>query len=62
MDLYNLGYWEPLFKYDHLPKHLQEVSKPFYQLAVEITMKTPSKQLGNLSSVMPAIIGLTMSV
>lgn len=25
-----------LFRYDHLPPHLQEVSKPFYDLAVHL--------------------------
>lgn len=27
------------FEYDHLPKHLQEVSKPFYDLAHELSEK-----------------------
>lgn len=26
-----------LFRYEHLPKHLQEVSKPFYDMAVHLT-------------------------
>ena len=29
------------FKYDHLPDELQEVSKPFCQLAMEITRTLP---------------------
>jgi len=29
------------FKYDHLPPHLQMVSKPFGDLAAEMDMKLP---------------------
>lgn len=31
-------YYLQLFKFDHLPVHLQEVSKPFYELAEKIYM------------------------
>jgi len=30
------------FKYDHLPDHLQEVSKPFCELAEKIAESLPS--------------------
>ncbi len=29
------------FKYDHLPPHLQEISKMFYDLAIQIEAKIP---------------------
>lgn len=28
---------ESLFRYEHLPEHLQKVSKPFHDLAVTLT-------------------------
>ncbi|UAT28873.1 hypothetical protein PP753_gp34 [Dinoroseobacter phage vB_DshP-R7L] len=28
---------QSLFRYEHLPEHLQEVSKPFYDMAVKLT-------------------------
>lgn len=33
---------ESLFRYKHLPEHLQEASKPFYDLAVHLTETLPS--------------------
>lgn len=30
-----------LFAYEHLPPHLQSVSKPFYELALQIYDKLP---------------------
>ena len=30
------AYLDKLFAYQHLPPHLQEVSKPFYNLAVNL--------------------------
>lgn len=30
------------FKYEHLPEHLQQVSKPFCELANQITKDLPS--------------------
>lgn len=32
----------PLFEYGHLPEHLQEISKPFCELAYSIIAKYPS--------------------
>lgn len=29
------------FGYEHLPAHLQEISKPFHHLAAEICLQTP---------------------
>lgn len=33
---------DSLFRYSHLPPHLQEHSKPFYNLAVHLTETLPS--------------------
>lgn len=30
-----------IFQYEHLPPHLQEVSKPFYEIAVKLVDKLP---------------------
>lgn len=30
------------FNYDHLPNHLQKISKPFYDMAIIITTTCPS--------------------
>lgn len=30
------------FSYDHLPDHLQQISKPFYSMAVQIDNVLPS--------------------
>lgn len=32
------------FKYDHLPKHLQDVSKPFCELAEKINNNLPDNE------------------
>lgn len=37
----DLPYVEKLFRYQHLPSHLQEVSKPFHDLAVQIVTTLP---------------------
>ena len=36
------NYLLQFFKYDHLPEHLQAVSKPFHDLAHILVEKTPS--------------------
>lgn len=33
---------DSLFRYSHLPSHLQEHSKPFYELAMQLTDTLPS--------------------
>ncbi len=33
---------DKLFRYDHLPQHLQNISIPFYNLALDITNKIPN--------------------
>lgn len=30
------------FKYDHLPEHLQKISKPFADMAIDMFYKLPS--------------------
>lgn len=37
--------WVDMFKYEHLPKHLQEVSKPFCELAHNMAKKLPSSHV-----------------
>lgn len=37
-----MNYLLQFFKYDHLPQHLQEVSKPFCDLAKHIAETLPS--------------------
>lgn len=37
-------YLTQFFKYDHLPTHLQEVSKPFHELAIFILDNLPKNQ------------------
>ena len=32
------------FKYDHLPEHLQKISKPFYELAIKLATELPDSQ------------------
>lgn len=32
---------ESLFRYSHLPEHLQAVSKPFYDMAMDIIAQAP---------------------
>lgn len=39
---------EKYFKYDHLPKHLQEVSKPFSDTVNDLSLQTLSKLLDQL--------------
>lgn len=34
----------PFFKYDHLPKNLQEVSRPFSELADQVANRNPNNQ------------------
>jgi len=36
------NYYLQFFKYDHLPEHLQKISKPFSVLAHRIVLETPS--------------------
>lgn len=37
---------ENLFRYTHLPPHLQEVSRPFYDMATKLFLEmTPSAEL-----------------
>lgn len=33
---------DKLFRYGHLPQHLQDISRPFHDLAFEITHKIPN--------------------
>ncbi|MCP4159307.1 MAG: hypothetical protein GY760_04480, partial [Deltaproteobacteria bacterium] len=47
-DKMNLEY----FKYKHLPKKLQEISKPFHELAVLMNDILPHSQYNNEKSVM----------
>lgn len=32
------------FKYDHLPEHLQKISKPFCELAIEMNRTLPTNE------------------
>ena len=34
-----------LFRYSHLPEHLQKVSKPFHDLAMELAEYPPSPEM-----------------
>lgn len=35
----SVAHFEPLFAYEHLPKHLQDVSRPFAEMAREMLGK-----------------------
>ena len=37
-------YYMKFFKYDHLPEHLQKISKEFYELAEKMYERVPRNQ------------------